>query len=176
MRQLGFYWGIGGILLLLVFAIVRLSGTAAAAFAFEFKWYHWLLLVVNLFLMMYYEGYKGFQLAFSPRAVARARHLQTSGTLIHIILAPVFCMAYYAAPRRRVIATWILTTAIVILILLFQQLPQPIRGILDVGVVIGLSWGVIATVLFSIKSLTDPKWHWDAEIEHGTPVMTETRH
>lgn len=165
LRHLGFFWGIGGITLLLGYAIVRLAQTAARAFEYELYWYHWVILIVNVLMMMYYEGYKGFQLAFSPRAAARARFLRDHGSLRDLILAPFFCMAYYAAPKRRKMATWILTIAIIILILLFQQLPQPVRGILDVGVVVGLSWGIAATLYFSLLAITQPQWQYPAEVE-----------
>lgn len=164
MRILAIIWGIGGILLLLLFAIWRLFPNALDAFNFEFNFLHWLLLLVNTLLMAYYEGYKGFQLAFSPRIAARARYLSEHGTIFQLILAPFFCMTYFDAPQRRVRATWILTICIVILIIIFQQLPQPIRGILDVGVVIGLAWGSISTALFSIQAFTQSDYNHDPEL------------
>lgn len=164
MRILAIIWGVGGIVMLLIFAILRLSPIAANAFEQQFEYWHWLLLIVNTFAMAYYEGYKGFQLAFSPRSAARARFLFDQGTKLQLILAPFFCMAYFHAPRRRIIATWVLTISIIILILLFQRLPQPTRGVLDVGVVVGLSWGLIATLASSFYAFTRSEYNYDPEV------------
>ncbi len=34
--------------------------------------------------------------------------------------------------------------AIIVLILLVHRLDQPLRGIIDAGVVVGLSWGIVS--------------------------------
>ena len=47
-----------------------------------------------------------------------------------------------------------LTIAIVILIIVFHQLDQPWRGLLDAGVVVGLSWGIVTIVTSTIKAFT----------------------
>lgn len=140
-------WGIGGILLLLGFALWRLTPKAIDAFAFEWTLWLWLLFLANTLFMAYSEGYRGFQQNFSPRVAARARYLSEQGTWWQLLLAPAFCMAFFAAPKRRVIATWILTLSILVLIIIFQQLPQPLRGILDAGVVVGLSWGILSMLV-----------------------------
>lgn len=162
MRKLVSLWGIGGFVAILVIALYRLIPVTLAAFEWEFTWWHWVLLVVNTLAMAYYEGLKGFQRGYSPRVAARARYLGDQGRPLDCFLAPFFCMSFYAAPRRRIIATWILTIFITVMIILFQYLPQPTRGILDAGVVVGLSWGLVATLYFSWAALngsltTDPE-------------------
>lgn len=164
MKFLGIIWGIGGILLLLSFAIWRMLPNALTAFEYEFNGYHWALLIGNTLIMAYYEGYKGFQKAFSPRAAARARYLYTQGKPAHLLAAPFFCMAYFAAPRSRKIATWVLTISIVVLVLIFQRLPQPFRGILDVGVILGLGWGIFATVLSSARAFSNTDYPHDPQV------------
>jgi len=82
--------------------------------------------------------------------------------------APLFCMSYFHAPKRRVIATCILTVAIFIFILSFRLLPQPWRGLLDAGVVVGLIWGIIASMVLCIKAFTDDQFSWDAEVVETT--------
>ena len=37
------------------------------------------------------------------------------------------------------------------LVVIFQYIPQPWRGVLDLGVVLGLSWGILATLFFFLK-------------------------
>jgi len=153
-RLLAPVWGIGGFVAILVIALYRLIPNTLAAFEFPFSWWHWAVLIINTLMMAYYEGYKGFQRGYSPRVAARARYLRDHGSTLDRLFAPLFCMAFYAAPRRRIIATWVLTVFITVLIILFQYLPQPIRGVLDAGVVVGLTWGLIATLWFGLQAFT----------------------
>jgi len=150
---IGAIWGIAGFLGLCLYAIFRLSPIVADSLQYELRWYHWLVMLGNMAMMAYYEGFKGFQRGYSPRVVARARHLISHPVLLHVALAPFFVMAYFYSSRRRIISAWVLTIAIVVLILLFTLLPKPWKGILDAGVVLGLSWGVVATVVIAIQTV-----------------------
>lgn len=156
----GMLWGLGGVLVLLIYAIVRLSLIAVDAFEQNFTWWHWLILIANTLFMAHSEGYKGFQKAYSPRVVARARVILESPTAVRVLLAPFFCMCFFDATRQRLAVTYVLTIGIVILISVFHYLPQPLRGILDVGVVLGLSWGVISITYFMLKA-------WTGQLDHS---------
>lgn len=161
-------WGIGGLILLLGFAVYRLTPYAAEAMQMPLNWIQWLLLISNILFMAYSEGYKGFQKSFSPRFAARAKFLLRETTLTRTLLAPLFCMSYFGAPKKRKVTTIILTTAIILFILSFRLIPQPWKGLLDAGVVIGLVWGVISTLLFCIKAFTKSHFAWDAEVPRIT--------
>jgi len=149
----GAIWGTTGVLGLLVYAIVRLTQTTYDAFGYDLNWMHYLLLIANTLFMAHAEGYKGFQLSFSPRVVARAHYLIANPSLSRIVLAPVFCMGFFHATRKRMIATWMLFFAIVLMIILIRLLPQPWRGMLDAGVVVGLTWGAISISIFSARQI-----------------------
>ncbi len=138
MKTLGFAWGIGGIVLLLLYAVVRLGPMALELSALELQQIHWFALAVSVLYMAYAEGYKGFFLAFAPRVIARATYLQANPRPLHILLAPVFCMGYIYATRKRKLLSFGLTGMIVCFVLLVRLLPQPWRGIVDAGVVTGL--------------------------------------
>ncbi|MEM7195204.1 MAG: hypothetical protein AAF402_09655 [Pseudomonadota bacterium] len=157
-------WGIAGFLLLLVYAIVRLTPIAWEALQHSLTWMQWLLLIGNTLFMAYSEGYRGFQVGYSPRVVSRAMYLRRNATAFNTIFAPLFCMSYFSAPRRRVITSWVLTVAIIILIILFHKLSQPWRGILDAGVVVGLSWGTVSTVLIGYQYFSGAADPVDPEI------------
>lgn len=131
---------------MLAWAVYRLALISFDAFALPWQWYHWLIFVANTLFMAYSEGYRGFQKGYSPRLVARAQELQQNATPFTAALAPLYCMSYFSAPRRRMITAWVVTAIILLLIVIFHHLPQPWRGILDAGVVVGLSWGLLATV------------------------------
>lgn len=161
---LGACWGLAGVLLLLLSACFRLWPKTVAAFSEPFSWYHWLALVVIVLGMAYAEGYKGFQKAFSPRTAARARHLRHNPRLDHVILAPFFCMGYFHATGRRKITSITLTLGIIVLIILVSFVSQPWRGIIDAGVVVGLAWGIISLILFSIRAFGSNEFPYAAEV------------
>lgn len=124
---------------------------------------HYAVLVPWLFFMVYSEGYKGFQKGFSPRVAARANYLRDHATWIRAIFAPVFCMGFFDSTKKRKIVLWALLIMVTSFVILFQYIPQPWRGILDLGVVVGLSWGLMATLIYFAKfwfvkgSSTDPE-------------------
>ena len=148
----GAVWGLVGVLALLGFAVYRLTAVTFEAFDYPFDWRHWSLLVVNTAFMAHTEGYRGFQKSYSPRVVARAKYLLETPSLFTVVLAPVFCMGYFHTTRRRLIATYVLTVAIIGLIVVFQHLSQPWRGVLDAGVVVGLTWGMVSIVAFGFRA------------------------
>lgn len=145
----GAIWGLGGVIVMLSYAVIRLSAIALEALAMPLDWHHWLLLIGNTLFMAYSEGYRGFQKGFSPKVVGRARNLLNSPRPLPVMLAPLYCMHYFDSTRRQLITTWFLTAMIIVLIIIFHLLPQPWRGILDVGVVVGLSWGIASIVIYS---------------------------
>ena len=123
--------------------------------SFDLPWdpVHWTVFTVNLLFMAWFEGYRGFQKAYAPRFAARCHHLLREASLRQALLAPLVCMGFLDAPRRRVLSAWALSFGIVAVILLYRQLPQPWRGILDAGVVLGLAWGAAATAMSLLRAL-----------------------
>lgn len=117
---------------------------------------HWLALIFSVIYMGYAEGYKGFHLGFAPRVVVRARYLADNPRPLHVLLAPLFCMGYIYATRRRQILSFSLTALIICFVLIARSMPQPWRGIVDAGVVVGLSFGVASIAYFLIISKSDP--------------------
>ena len=65
-------------------------------------------------------------------------------------------MGFYAAPRRVMYTVYAITSMIVILVLIMRTVDQPWRGIIDAGVVVGLSWGTIATLLLGMQAMRSP--------------------
>ena len=62
------------------------------------------------------------------------------------------------------ISVYVLTVFIIVLIIAVRWLDQPWRGIVDAGVVVGLSWGLIATGAFTLRALTDPSYPYGPEV------------
>ena len=52
------------------------------------------------------------------------------------------------ATRRLLISSWILAVAVILIIIAVRALPPPWRGIVALGVVVALAWGVAALWYF----------------------------
>lgn len=150
---LAIIWALLGVFALLGNAIYRLALISIAAFDHPMSWLHWLVLIVWVLFMAHREGYAGFQKGFSPRVAARVAYLRDHPTALRALLAPLFCMGFFHIVRRRQIVVIALTAMIVLFVVIARQLPQPWRGIVDLGVVVGLLWGVISLGIFTISAL-----------------------
>ena len=152
---------------ILAAAIVRLTPLAVEAYSSELSTAQWIVAGGYCVFMAYTEGYRGFQVSFSPRTAARIRHLRDRPVVAHAVLAPLFAMGFFHATRRTKIMTWMLTTSVVILIVLVQRLDQPWRGIVDSGVVVGLAWGVLSLAASIVRSLTATDYAVSARVPRG---------
>lgn len=170
MGVIGALWGLTGLALMLVFAILRLFPYVVEAMSLQLAWYHWLALFVNILFMAYSEGYKGFQQGFSPRVAARARHLQLNPRPLPVLLGPLFCASYFDSPPRRKLSILIVTSAIVLLIVLVSHLSQPWRGIVDAGVIVGLGWGVLTLIYYGAMALTQAEFHYSPDLSENRPL------
>ncbi|WP_136078394.1 hypothetical protein [Pontiella desulfatans] len=148
----GALWGIAGLSLILGRGLHSMLPFVSELEETPFGWIHWSALAVSLLFMGYAEGYKGFQLKFSPRAAARALYLKNNPTLVRAVFAPFFCIGFFHATRKRKMIAYSLTTMIVLLIIFVRQLPQPWRGIIDAGVLLGLGWGLVSFWIFAAKA------------------------
>lgn len=164
MGTFGAFWGLLGVVLLLGSAVYRLAGVAMGAFSSTFFWHHWAGLILVALFMAYAEGYRGFQQRFSPRVAARARYLRNNTHFIHALLAPLFCMGFFHATRKRKITSLSLTFGIIILVTMVRFIPQPWRGIIDFGVVIGLAWGLVSLIIFGIIAFTSEDFPYSPEV------------
>lgn len=160
----GALWGLAGVLAVLSSAAFRLAPLAVEAFSYPFTRIHWISLAAVVGGMAYAEGYRGFQKAFAPRVAARALYLRDHPRLLHALLAPLFCMGYFHATRRRKITSISLTVGIVILVLLVRHVSQPWRGIIDAGVVVGLGWGLVSLMIFSIMAFGTRPFTYSPEV------------
>lgn len=147
-------WGVLGFVALLVQAIVRLTPLALEPVrAGRLATWHWGLYGASILFNGYFEGYRAFQKQAAPRIVARALYLGEHPRPLHVLLAPFFCTGLFHATRRRVISMWILYGGLVALILSVRMLAQPWRGMIDAGVVVGLTWGVVAILITYLRAL-----------------------
>jgi len=140
----GALWGTAGLALLLLVGVTRLVPHAAEgvrAVDSPAEALGGALIVVG---MAWAEGYRGFWLGLSPLVAARGRWLSHHPRPLLILLAPAFTLGLLHATRRRLLRAWGLTGMILGFIAAVPLLPAPWRGLLDLGVVVGLSVGALS--------------------------------
>lgn len=146
LRYYGALWGVAGIIALLCFAIFRLTPYGLEALRNGLTPVQWLILVAWCGFMIISEGRDGFARHLAPRIAARAQQIKTDGDVASILLAPLYCFGYFRAPARQMITSYAAIVVIIIAVVIVHQFSQPWRGIVDCGVVLGLSYGVVAIV------------------------------
>lgn len=111
------------------------------------RWYwmqqHYSAYILTCAWFSYVEGYKGFQLKFSPLVVARSFTVEPSA-IHHLLLAPLYSMGLFHATKKRMIVSWSVTIGVAAIVAAVKRLPYPWRNIVDAGVVFGLTWGSIS--------------------------------
>lgn len=136
-------FGLAQVSLFLLLAIYRLGQLAVVPWATgTLSSLQQLVFVAWVAFNMYAEGYRGFQMRFSPRVVARAVELGRNPRPMDLLLALPFCMSLIRAERRQMVTRWAFVVALYTVVFFVRMLPQPWRGILDGGVVVALAWGV----------------------------------
>ena len=162
----GAIWGFTGAFILIGFAVWRLTPVALEVVNYPMSILQWAILLINTLFMAYSEGYKGFQQAFSPRVAARALYISHHPRPWFILLAPFFVLGYFHATRKRIITSYVLTSLIIGVVILVRFLDQPWRGIIDVGVVIGLLWGLASMLYFFVRAFSKADFSYSPE----TPI------
>ena len=146
-------WGVAGVLLLLGQAVYRLLPYALELVDHRLGALEIAVLVGWVVINGYSEGHRGFHRAFAPRVIARAQALDADPRPLLVVLAPLYCMGLLHATRKRLIVSWILTLAIVGIVIVVRMIDQPWRGIIDAGVVVGLAWGAASMIYFLVLAL-----------------------
>jgi len=162
------FWAAGGFVAILAKSIKRILPLALEPFsaaAPALSTFQMLSYITMCLGFAYAEGYKGFQLKFSPLVVARAQTLKPfQGTPIHhVLFGPFYAMGLFHASKKRRIVSWSITTGVALIVALVKRFPYPWRNIVDAGVIVGLSWGAISilgiwmsTALLGNDRGTDP--------------------
>ena len=151
-------WGVLWVLALLANALYRLTPLALEPWL-EGGMNTW---QIGLYLgwavlNAYAEGYRGFHLRFSPRVVGRAFHLSRNPRPLDLVFALPFVMSLYHAQRRQKIVSYTFIVVLTAVIFAVRALPQPWRGIIDGGVVVGLGFGALSIVYYWVRGLAgDP--------------------
>lgn len=152
-------WGALGVVLVLVQAVSRLTPLALEPWRNgSMSGWQMALYVAWVVVNGYLEGYRGFQKRFCPRVVGRSLWLGGHPRPLHVLLAPLFSMALFHASRRQLAGSWGLVLGIAAIVIAVRLLPQPWRGIVDGGVVVGLGWGIAALLVQYVRALVTGRW------------------
>lgn len=156
-------WGAGGVIMILRKSIVRILPIAMEPFGssapFPLSTFQLGSYIAMCVWFAYVEGYKGFQLKFSPLVVSRAFTLKPMyGTPIHHILgAPFYSMGLFHATKKRKIVSWSVTLGVAVIVAAVKRLPYPWRNIIDAGVIVGLTWGSLSIAIEWVKVVLKKK-------------------
>lgn len=150
---IGFIWGFAGVSLILLHGITCVYPYVVTLDFSKMFWYHYLSLIISIIFLGYAEGYKGFQLSFSPRVAQRLKLVFKNPSFVNVVLSPLFCMGFFGISKKRMKITYILTITIIFLIIIIERISEPWRGIIDTGVLVGLSWGLLSFWFFCLKPI-----------------------
>ena len=148
----GAYWALLGFLLLLIFAVIRISPYAGAIVPIA-ELSTWVAVITWSIFMVFLEGHRGFQLRFSPYFAERLSQLMMSPRWLQVLLAPVYCGGYFDAPRERLLRSWVLLGGIVALVIFMSFTPQPYRGVVAFGVLAGLIYGALTLLYYNLRAI-----------------------
>lgn len=147
-------WALLGVMTSLSSAIYRLSPWVIDAFTNHRLTGAQLAFVVGwTTFMCWTEGYKGFQLGFSPRVAARALAMGSERRPLYVALAPLVAMGLLNSTLKQKLRTGGVICAVIVVVAFVRRLEQPWRGLVDVGVVAGLAWGLVTLVMWFIRGL-----------------------
>jgi hypothetical protein len=161
---LGVLWAWIGFSILILSAISRLTPKVLEVDWATLSWYSWTFAGLFLVMMLHSEGYRGFHCQLNPRFIARSAVLWRQPSFLRVVFAPLFCIGYFGATRKRQITSFAVTTAIVLLIVSVSFCPQPWRGLIDLGVVAGLSLGLLSLYLRLLSTLSGKTAFADPEM------------
>ncbi len=153
MKKLIYIYSIGGVIAIFSSAIYRLYPHVRESMSLEFSALNWIVLAAYLVVMIVGKGYFALHRGFVPRVINRSEQIISNGKLIDKILAPLYCMGFFKAPRKRMIISYVMIFFIVSFIVSASKIVQPWRGIIDLGVVVGLSLGILSLLFLGFKKM-----------------------
>ncbi len=153
MKNLILIYSIGGVIAIFSSAIYRLYPHVQESISYEFSILNWIILALYLLVMIVGKGYFALHRGFVPRVINRSELLVENGTFIDRLLAPLYCMGFFKAPKKRLIISYSMLFLIITFIVSASKISQPWRGIIDLGVVIGLSLGILSLLILGFNKL-----------------------
>lgn len=159
----GAAWGLLGVAVVFTGGVVSTGHHVLSLDWASLSPLHWAMLALWLAFMAYGKGYRGMQRSYIPAVLARARSLREEPRWWAQLLAPLYCMRMVAAPWRTLGFTWGFVLVIVGLVVGVRHLPAPWREGVDLGVSLGLAWGLVVLLRGAHGVLASPANHESQE-------------
>lgn len=158
-KLLASFWGTGGFIYILLRSIRKIVPIALEPFGVgegivPLTKVQLAAYILTCLWFAYVEGYKGFQRKFSPLVVSRSLTLHPRSPPHHLLLAPLYSMGMFHATKKRVIVSWSVTLGVAALVAGVKRMPYPWRNIVDAGVVVGLTWGMLSILVGYVVACT----------------------
>ena len=163
MRVWARYWGLLGVTLFLLGAVMRVMPSWSEVTTTS-EPLAYVLLMFLLPVLGYLEGYRGFYKGFSPRVVSRSKALMGQTKPVYWVLAPLFCMGFIGSSCRRKVGVIVVTLCIVGLVVGVKGLPQPWRWVIDLSVGVALLGGAASIIWLACRDWNKEGYLSDPEI------------
>jgi hypothetical protein len=159
-------WGVLQVVAIIGNALKRVIPIALQPFSSDvplsgFQWVSYGLWTVY---MIYAEGYKAFQLKFSPLVVKRAFGLSENLNALNFLLAGPYAMGFFGATKKRMIVSWSVSVGVASIVAVVKKLGYPYRSIIDGGVVAGLTYGTLSILILTVNALRGNVPHVNPEL------------
>jgi hypothetical protein len=104
------------------------------------------LFALSVIAFGYGEGYRALHRRFVPHVIARAIELAKSDNrgVRGFLIAPLYVLDLVQTTPRALRVAWLSIALIVLAVVLVRELPDPYRGIVDGGVAVALSIGLMS--------------------------------
>jgi len=101
--------------------------------------------VLSVSFFLYYEAYKGFHKKFVPAYVSRSQTLPSKNILLSFIPVNVlYSGGYICSNKARKAKSYGVTMFVFLAIVVSKRLPPAPRGVVDAGVVAGLTGAIVS--------------------------------
>jgi hypothetical protein len=151
--RLAFAWGVLGVALLFVTAVLRLGARGLATISAGLTGWEWLALAALTAVFVYGEGVRALQRKWVPWALGRLVALHDERRTWYLLLAPLHAMAFVGGPASLLVRAWAGSLAIVVAVFVVSRFPEPWRGITDIAVASALAWATVVLVVGGVRGL-----------------------
>lgn len=146
-------WAAGGVVFLFGEAAWRLGARGITAVRGGLTAFEWIALAVITGVFVYGEGVRALQRRWVPWVLDRVDRLRSEPFLPWGAAGPLYAMSLVGRSTASVLRAWTGVAAIVLAVLIVSRLPDPWRGIVDVGVAAALVWGAITLLHGAIRTI-----------------------
>lgn len=136
-------WAVVGIIALFIEAAWRLAVRGVITMRAGLEPVEWVILVVLTTAFVWGEGVRALQRRWIPGVYRRIEELRDEKRVLYGVLAPLYAMSLIGAPRGTLARAWLGVVLIVAAVFIVRALPEPWRGIIDIGVAAALTWGLL---------------------------------